>query len=237
MGSGLCSFEEAAERLGKSKRSIHLYVAQGRLKKVNDGGKKVLDRESVDLMAVDLQESLQPMNRKTLFKIQSSVTRLEEEMRAVKHALELRDAPPLRPDTNGCLGLISACARYAAIQDKSQFWTTNLVDSWADLFERMDEETFTSFANASNNPHAWVPFFKFCSDLMDFCWANDAQRPSLEWQARAGRLATARQRLRGVVVALVEMGKGTVPPQFLEALGTPREALVAQVAKGVQASG
>ena len=94
MGSGFYSFEEAAARLGKSKRSLHVYVEQGRLKKLVEGGKKVLDRESVDLMAVDLQEGLQPMNRKTLFKLQSTVTKLAEEMRAVKHALELRDAPP-----------------------------------------------------------------------------------------------------------------------------------------------
>ena len=157
---------------------------------------------------------------------------MEDELRAVKYALGLRDTPPLRPDEKGCLGMISACTTYLGIQDKAQHWTQKLVDDWAGLFELMDEETFAAFAKASNNPSAWVPFFKFCSDLMDFCWANDKQTPSLAWQAKAGRLDTARQHLRRVIVTMVEMGKGTVPQQFLEALGSNREALLAQMAKG-----
>ena len=54
MGSGFYSFNEAAERLGKSKRSLYVYVAKGLLKKRTENGRRVLDREDVDLMAVDI---------------------------------------------------------------------------------------------------------------------------------------------------------------------------------------
>ena len=226
------TFAEAATRLCKSERTIHEYAKKGFLKKKIENGRVVLNREEVELLAVDVGVKQQPVNRKTVFKLQARLTKVEEEMRAVKHALELRDAPPLRPDANTCSGLLLACTTYLNTTDRFKFWTTSLIDQWTDLFERMDEETLDSFISASSNPQAWVPLFRFCTNLMGFCWENDRQIPSLLWQARAGRLETARQRLRGVIILLVEMGGGTAPLRLLDTLGSPRENLINRIASG-----
>lgn len=231
MGSGFYSFEEASKRLGRSTRSLHDYVKKGLIKKRIENGLPVLDREDVDLMAVDIGTDAPAVNRRTFLQMQTLLNKMSDEMRAVKHALGLRDALPLRPNHTTCEGLISACKSYLYIDKRDEFWTAALVEQWVDLFERMDEETLNSFSKASNDPQAWVPFFKFCSEMADFCWEQDKRIPSLAWQARAGRLETARKHLRSVIVIWLEMGKGTIPSAILEALGSNKEAILGRIAK------
>jgi len=231
MGSGFYSFEEASKRLGRSTRSLHDYVKKGFLKKRLEDGHPVLDREDVDLMAVDMGIDAPSMNRKTFLQMQTLLEKTVNEVRALKHALGLRDVSPLRPNHTTCDGLISACRTYLYIDKRDECWTPALVDQWVDLFERMDEETLNSFSKASNDPQAWVPFFKFCSEMADFCWEQDKKTPSLAWQARAGRLETARKHLRGVIVTWVEMGRGTLTSAVLEALGSNKDAILGRIAK------
>lgn len=231
MGSGFYSFEEASKRLGRSTRSLHDYVKKGFIKKRIENGLPVLDREDVDLMSVDIGTDAPSMNKRTFIQMQTQLSKMSDEMRAVKHALGLRDTPPLRPNHATCDGLISACKAYLYIDKRDECWTPALVDQWVDLFERMDEETLNSLSKASNDPQAWVPFFKWCAEMADFCWEQDKKTPSLAWQARAGRLETARKHLRGVIVTWVEMGRGTLPSAILEALGSHKEALLGRIAK------
>jgi hypothetical protein len=232
MGSGFYTFQEAAKRLNRSTRSLHDYVKKGFLKKRMEDGQAVLDREDVDLMAVDMGVDAPSMNRKSFLQMQTLLEKTVNEVRALKHALGLRDVPPLRPPQVVCEGLISACTTYLHIDKREDVWTTVIIEKWSDLFERMDEETFNAFSKTSNDPQAWVPFFKFCSELADFCWEQDKKLPSLVWQARASRLETARQRLRGVVVTWLEMGRGVIPAELITALGSNREALLGRIAKG-----
>jgi len=232
MGSGFYTFQEASKRLNRSTRSLHDYVKKGFLKKRLEDGQPVLDREDVDLMAVDMGVDAPSMNRKTFLQMQTLLEKTVNEVRALKHALGLRDVQPLRPAQVVCEGLISACTTYLHIDDRDKWWTVDLIEKWSDFFERMDEETFNAFSKTANDPQAWVPFFKFCAELADFCWEQDKKTPSLAWQARAGRLETARQRLRGVVVTWLEMGRGTIPSNLLDVLGSNREALLGRIAKG-----
>jgi len=231
MGSGFYSFEEASKRLGRSTRSLHDYVKKGLIKKRIENGLPVLDREDIDLMAVDIGTDAPSLNRRTFIQMQTRLNKMSDEMRAVKHALGLREALPLRPNQTTCDGLLSACKSYLYIDKREEFWTPVLVEQWVDLFERMDEETLSSFSKASNDPQAWVPFFKFCSEMADFCWGQDKKAPSLAWQAMAGRLETARKHLRGVIVVWVEMNKGFVSSALLEALGSPKETVLGRIAK------
>lgn len=231
MGSAFYSFDEAASRLGRAKRSVHDYVKKGFIKKRIEHGVPVLDKSDVDQLAVELGVDLPAMNRHSFFQMQSRLQKMEEQMKAVMHALELRDAPPLRPDAAMAQGLLSAVSTYIHIEGKETHWNDAFMEQWTDILERVDEETLNTLAQASGDSQAWTHFFRFCTALLDFCVAQDAKTPSVIWQLRAGRLETARKRLRQVVVTWVEMGKGIFPEAILDTLGTPREALLRQVAK------
>lgn len=231
MGSANYSFDEASSRLGRSKRSVHEYVKKGFIKKRIENGKSALSKEDVDQLAVELGVDLPSMNRHTFLQMQSRLKKLEDEMGAVKHILELRDTPPLRPDPSTGLTLITAVQAYLHVQDKDLVWTPPFIEQWASILERLDEESLNLFAKVSNDTQVWSYFFKFCTALMDFCWVQDRKAPSIEWQLRAGRLDGARKRLREVVVTWVEMGKGTLPQQLAESLSSNREALISRVAK------
>jgi hypothetical protein len=205
-------------------------VKRGFIKKRVEAGRSVLDRGDVDLLAVDLEVDLPSMNRRSFINMASRLQKLEDEMRLVKHLMELRDPQPLRPDTNTCLGLYSAAQAYLGIE-KAGNWTQDLTNKWVEIFERMDEETLSALSKATNNPKAWAPFFDFCSQLVDHCWAEDKKSPSLAWQSLGERLSAARKQLRAVVVTWLELGRGTVSPQFLEGLETNKEALFRRLAK------
>ena len=232
MGSGFCSIKEAATRLGKTERTVYNLIKEGRIRKKIVEGRTLLDLEDVELAAVDSGEDGPPLNRKTFYRMQSQIQKLQDQVHALMHSLGLRDAPPLRPDTVSCAGLIQAVQQYLFVEDREKVWTPGFVEQWAGILERMDEETFAAITKTANDQQAWVPFFKFCAELADFCWENDKKTPSLAWQALAGKLETARKNMRGAVVTWVEMGRGTIPPHILEALGSNREALVARLAKG-----
>ena len=231
MGSGFYSIKEAALRLQKSERSVYEYIRNGFIKKTTVDGEVRLDREDVELMAVDAGVDAPSVNRKTIFQMQSQIKKLQDEMVAAKHALGLRDVPPMRPDPASCASFITAVSYYMTVNREKE-WTKDFLEKWAHILEMVDEVVLESLSNVSNNPQAWVPFFQFCSAMADFCWENDLKRPSLEWQGMAGRLETVRNHLRRVIVLWVEMGRGTIPEGILDALKTHKEALAGRLAKG-----
>jgi excisionase family DNA binding protein len=232
MGSGFYSVKEAALRLQKSERTIYTLIKEGRIRKRTVDGRVQLEKEDVDLVAVDLGEDSPPLNRKTFFQLESKVRKLQDQVRALMAALEMRSEPPMRPDPAACASIIQAVQQCLYVENREEIWTEPFVEKWAALLERIDEITFEAITHTANDQQAWVPFFRFCSELADFCWENDRKVPSLAWQALAGRLETARKDMRASVVTWVEMGRGTIPQHVLDALGSHREVLRARLAKG-----
>lgn len=231
MGSGFYTLEEAMQRLTRGKRSVFDYAKKGFIKRKMEAGRPVFDRESVDLLAVDLGTDSPALTRRAFLQMETRLKKIEDEMRMVKHVLEIRDVQPLRPNQTTCEGIILACRTYLVTQNKEEHWTPDLAAQWAGIFESMDEGTFDAFAKSSNDPQAWVPFFRFCAELADFCWDQDRKTPSLAWQALGTRLETARKHLRSVAVTWLEMGKGLIPANLLLALEAPKASLMARVAK------
>jgi len=231
MGSGFYTLEEAMQRLGRSRRSIFDYAKKGFIKRKSETGQPYFDRESVDLLAIDLGTDSPALTRRAFLQLETRTKKLEDEMRMVKHVLEIRDVQPLRPNQATCEGIILACKTYLGSPNREEHWTPALVEQWAGIFESMDEVTFDSLTKTSNDPQAWIPFFRFCSELADFSWAQDKKTPSLVWQALGTRQETARKHLRSVAVTWLEMGKGLVPANLLLALEAPKASLMARVAK------
>lgn len=224
MGSTLFyTYAEAANRLGKSKRSIHNYVKRGYIKSQTKDGNTVLSRHDVEQLAIELGSDLPAMNRKTFFQLQSRLQKLEEEMKTVKHILEIRDEP-LRPSDVELQTLYGAAQSYLAAGK----WEKDTIDSWAGLFERMDEGFLEKLIKTTQEPKAWVPIFDLCLRMHDF--AHSQTQESLEWQVRYQKLDEGRKKLRGTIIMWTEMGRGTTPYPLLSSLEDPKEGLLRKLA-------
>lgn len=219
MGSAFLSFEEAANRLGRSKRSIHNYVKRGFIKRTLHGGDVVLRREDVEQLAIELGADMPAMTRHSFFRMQARLDKLENEMTTVKHILEIRDEP-LRPSTEEVRGIYGA-ARAALSVGK---WSTEEVESWSSLFERMDETFLDYLVKATQELKAWVPLFELCLAMQES--ASHQLKTSLEWQARYRQLEEGRKKLRGTIIVWTEMGRGTSHDLLLSALDDPKEGLI-----------
>lgn len=236
MGSGFYSVDEAAQALKCSSRSIRNYIKRGHLKKKVDGKRVLISKEDVELLRVEQEEDLPHLNRRTFLEMQTSLRKLEFEMRAVKHALDLREVTPLRPDTKACTDMIQAVKMYLGV-DREAVWTLKFIRSWAEILERLDEESFTRILDVADDKKAWIPFFEFCHQMAEFCRQQNRKTPSLAWQANEAALETVQEHLRRVIVVLVELGRGTMPPEALEGLGSKRDVLVGRLAKAASLSG
>ena len=225
MGSGFYSFEEAANRLGRSKRSIHSYVKQGLLKRVVNNGLVLLRKEDVEQLAVELGSDAPAMNRHSFFQIQSRLAKLENEMVTIKHILEIRDEP-LRPGANEAIGLYRA----AADSLSRKKWVMDEVRLWADQFERMDEVAVETICKANQNPKAWVVFYDLLLEMQKYVAAQFSKKPDLEWQALEKKLDEGRKKLRPTIVILIEMNKG-VSESFIGSLEDPKETLLRRLAR------
>lgn len=222
MGSAFYTYEEAANRLGKSRRSVFNYVKRGYLKNYIREGQVVVRKEDVEQLAVELGSDLPAMNRHTFFQMQSRLQKLENEMTTVKHILEIRDEP-LRPSDSEAIAISAAAKTYLAAGN----WTAEHVDQWLPLFEKMDESFLEKLISATQEPKAWVPIFHLCLRMLELALKNSPT--SLEWQARAKRLDEGRRKLRGTVIMWTEMGRGTTEEVVLRSLDDLKEGLLRKI--------
>lgn len=223
LGSKACTFEWAANRLQRSKRQIHNYVRQGFIQRVTQDGKVLLRQEDVEQLAIDLGADAPALNRKTFFQLASKVKRLEDEMLAVKHILEIRDSP-LRPSTNEAIGLHAAAAESLGRRK----WSPEEMELWAQQFERMDETTLDIFSAALSDPKPWLVFYELCLEMMKALSAN-SDMGSLVLHRR---LDEGRKKIRATVVMWVEMGRGSVPDNLFRLVDSGKESILRKLAKG-----
>jgi hypothetical protein len=223
MGSGFYTYAEAANRLGKSKRSIFNYVKRGYIKSSLREGQTVLNRDDVEQLSIELGSDLPAMNRMAFLQMANRLQKLEHEMNTVKHILEIRDEP-LRPSDAETSGIFNAAKTYLA----AGVWTEEHVDQWVGLFERMDEMFLEKLISATREPKAWVPIYELCIRMCDLAQKQGAS--SLPWQARAQRLGEGRRKLRGTIIMWTEMGRGTTSEVILSGIDDLKESLLRKVA-------
>ena len=217
MGSGNYTFEEAANRLGRSKRQVHNYVKSGFIRKVLESGQAVLVREDVELVAIDLGSDMPAMNRKTFLHLTSRVKRLEEEMITVKHILEIRDAP-MRPSADEARGVHAAACESLA----RGVWAVDEIHLWAHQFDRMDEVALDMIRDAINEPKPWLVFYELCIALMK----TVPPASGLESAALHRKLDEGRKKMRSTVVMWVEMGRGSVTDNVFRLVDSGKESVL-----------
>jgi hypothetical protein len=228
MGSGnngarTCSFEFAANRLQRSKRTVHTYVNQGFIRRITENGKVVLLLEDVEQLAVELGTDTPALNRKTFFQLSSRVKKLEDEMNAVKHILEIRDAP-LRPSELEAKGLYAAAAESLGRRK----WSIDEMRLWAEQFERMDEVTLDTFREALGEPKPWQLFYELCLEMMKTL----SSETSLECMALHRKLDEGRKKMRATIVMWIEMGRGSIPDNVFRLIDSGKESVLRKVSQG-----
>ena len=212
------TFEQAANRLNRSKRSIHVYVKDGFIGKRRVDGQVVLLKEDVEQLAIEIGADMPAMNRKTFFQLQARIKKLEDEMHAVKHILEIRDQP-LRPTIQEAQGLHAAASESMTRRGN---WNPDEIRLWADQFEKMDEVSFDSFSSALADPKPWMIFYQLCMWMME----TVSRSKTPEMLALHKRLDEGRKKMRGTVLMWIEMGRGSVPENVFRLLDFDKETVI-----------
>jgi hypothetical protein len=220
MGSGNYTIAEAANRLRRSKRQVHNYMNDGFLTRIVENGAVFLLREDVELLAVDLGTDMPALNRKTFFQLSAKVKRLEEEMTAVKHILEIRDAP-LRPSPEEARGLHAAACESLSRRN----WEVYEIQLWAQQFEKLDEVALDLVSNVVQQQKPWLPFYELCLELMK----SVSPKAGLESAALHRRLDEGRKKMRSTILMWIEMGRGTVPDNVFRLVDSGKESVLRKV--------
>lgn len=214
------TFEEAANRLGRSKRSVHNYVKQGFIKKGLLDGKVVLQRDDVEQLAIELGADLPAMNRKTFFQLQSRIQKLEEQMVLVQQMWGIQEKP-LHPSETEAGGI------YRAALDSlksSPTWTVQEMEMWVDLFLRFDEQTLSQISKTARVNNPWDVFMKLSLGFASLVSQDKSFAASLPLQALHQKIETARKRLKAEAVLWIEAHRGL--PTDLKQYDTPKEDLL-----------
>jgi hypothetical protein len=221
MGRTFVTFEEAANRLGRTKRSVHSYVKNGLLRKTTQDGEVLLHWDDVEQLALDLGADAPAMNRKSFIHLTARIQKLEMDMTVVRRMLEIQDNP-YRPDAAEAAGMHKAAS--AALVHKS--WKTEELHAWASYFDRMDEVTFDIFQEVTHLQKPWEVFFRLCLAQMKFVSAQHLETPDLIWQALHKKLDEGRKKIRACALMWIEMGRGTIAPDLLKEVDSDKEDLL-----------
>lgn len=225
MGSSFYTFQEAANRLGCSKRSIHNYVKKGYLRKVQHNDNIVLMRDDVEQLAVSTGVDMPAFNRKNFYMLLSRVQKLEEDMGLCRKILEIRDSP-LRPSKEEGIQLQAAASKALAVHH----WTEPEIEMWASVFERFDEVSLQMLSEGLTQSHPYEVFFKLCIEQMKRVSTEPNFQTNLEAQLIHKRLDEGRKRMRATILMWLQIGHGVVPTAVVEKLESEKAALFKRVA-------
>jgi excisionase family DNA binding protein len=220
MGSDFYSIDEAANRLGCCRKTIHNYIKKGFLSSQRNGRDTMVLKKDVEQLSIDLGTDAPALNRANWFKLYARLEKMERELFTVKHILEIRDEP-LRVSPLECIQLHDLSVNFLT---KSS-WTLPEMELWAKYFERMDDTFLKALAEANQNQKAWQPLFKLCIFMIRQVGADLEKKPTVPLQSLLLKLDEGRKKLRGTILMWVASGQGGLPEAFLATLEDPQETV------------
>jgi excisionase family DNA binding protein len=218
------SFDEAANRLNVTKRSIHNYIKKGFLRRVVRGSTVLVYREEVEQLAEDSGTDLPALSRKTLLDMSHRIRKLEEQMVMVQEIWSTWGVveKPLRPAPEEAAGLFRAATSYLTA-DKYQL---KEIESWAVLFVQIDEKTLMAVAEATKTLKPWEVFYTLVDRMLSFLSKSKELKGSLHLQSVKAKLDVGRRKLREAAMLWIEDGRGSVDPSIFRSLDSPKEDLI-----------
>jgi len=222
--TSLLTYDQAANRLGCTKRSVHNYIERGLLKRVVQSGKVLVRRDDVEQLAEESGTDFPALNKKTVYQMLSRLKKLEdryEMMTQIWDTLGLQEKP-LRPEPKEAAQLHRAATDFLTVAT----YQLKEMQSWAGVFVRIDDAAVETVAEATGSLQPWRPFHDLAHRMLDHLEKQKALKTDIELQALQAKLQLGRRRVREAALFWIEAGRGSVPEQALRALDTPGEALL-----------
>lgn len=187
------SIADSARLLGVSTRTLRTYVKQGFLSTTHGArNSKWLDPVEVETFGRERSASVGKVwDRKDFLEMRARLTRLEQEVGVLNRILDTREQP-LRMGQAYAKDLHAACG----FQLASGVPTKVEIDSWTEIFLRIDEQDFSVIAEATGDRKPWVLYLRLCVSMTAAVVSDAAYMTSLELQSAHKKLAEARRRLR-----------------------------------------
>jgi excisionase family DNA binding protein len=204
MGSDFVSVKEAAKLLKRTSRTVAAYQQRGLLRRVRVGKKVLIPKEDVETLAVEINDNLPPLSRRTFYQLFARVQYLETAVAILKKAAGFGDAP-IRPGKEEALGLVDAAQK--ALDAGS--WTYEEIDMWASVYEKLDEASFHEIHSHTGDDESWRPFYGLCVAQTAQIVKMPSFSSSPPLQQLHTRLCGSLGTLRKVVIVWVELNGGT----------------------------
>jgi hypothetical protein len=202
MGSTFLTKAEAAERLGRTQRSIQSYVKLGFIRTERQGKKILLNSQDVEELAIEIGKDLPPMNRKTFWLLQRKFEKLEQDHQAIKEKVGMDDTPfrPSVEEGQRLLAEAEAAAKVALTYDIAEVWVSTIM--------RVDERVLGTMGG--DKPYA--PLMVILLNLLKRIEKDPVFPTSIGLQALRSRVEMARRRLKESILIWTEMGRAPFTP-------------------------
>ena len=187
------SIEDSARLLGVSTRTLRTYIKQGFLS-TSRGARnaKWLDPVEVETFGRERVSSVGKVwDRKDFMEMRARLTRLEQEVGVLNRILDTREQP-LRMGPAYAKDLHAACGLQLASGVPSKVE----IDSWTEIFLRIDEQDFAVIADVTGDRKPWVLYLRLCVSMTAAVVSDKAYMSSLDLQSTHKKLAEGRRRLR-----------------------------------------
>lgn len=213
MGSALCSQEWAANRLNLTKRSVRSLVQRGLLKKQIVEGEVLYDQVEVEQLASERGTDYPVLNRRTFIELQTRLTKMEQDMAVVRRSMDI-SANPLRPTAHEAAQLYRAAGAALAAGK----WTLEEMESWASIYDRLDEPALALIGEVAVEDKPWEVFFRLCTSQMLQVGTDKGFTTTLKLQEIHKKLDEGRKKLRGSILVWIELQRGNPAEKALQAV-------------------
>ena len=201
---GFYSKEQAANILGVSTRQVNNYIREGKLRRIQEGGRAWIPRQDVQTLYDD-RSLIQVPTLKDITNLHQRMEQLEKQMKVLQRGLGFGSSGELRDDTY--LRLLFQ----QTMDDLGQpSWPINKIMEYTDELSRFREEELDRLLSL-RGPQAMVPFFELARRMVSYIETHD-QYPSQGLQGVRDRLLQARRN----VLALIEVTMRIEPSGFSE---------------------
>jgi len=225
MSTKLMTLQEAARFLGVTERTVRKYIKQGFLSahRVQGDRRYWLAALDVGQFHQDMQETSRTtgFTKKDFLLLRSQVQRLQSQMDVVLRILDAKD-DPLRMPKEYAKELFELCL----VQSKATNWQMSEMQSWVEVFLRVDEEDLRSLSEAAEVRKPWKTLLSLCISMTTYVATHETYSTSLELQALHRQLAEGRRRLRVSALIYAELYTGVDPDIQRYALGDSPASVV-----------
>lgn len=200
--------QQAARHLQCSERTVRSYAKQGLLTQLRVSGerRRFYDPAEVEELRLASERGRISVSTEEFAMVRAQVRRLQATLDVVLRVLDTREEPLHVTAEYGKELLVLALS-----QLRQGAWAPAEMESWSEVFLRLDENDLQAVALATEDPRPWLPFLRLCTAMTSVLPSYDEYKTDLGLQSLHKKLAEGRRRLRVSAVIYCEMRGATEP--------------------------